>query len=276
MNKPITSGSKIGICNICGAAGQLTEDHVPPKGSIKPEKVGIKNIIEAIEKADFRSTRISQNGVKFRSLCSVCNTNRLGRNLDPDLNQFSCKVAQIFRNQNHLVFPNKIDIRLKPQKIARAVIGHLLAAEIREDMRVPPVSEPMPDLMRDYFLNPSADLPKEFNLYVWPYRSQQQVILRCAGLVEVVNGTYSILGDFLKYFPVAFWLTYKAPIVFQEGMRDREIIVRGHEIDDFNTIVLGTDEQDTFRPDWPEKADKNEILIVDRMRCFLSDKTTNI
>ncbi|UKP01513.1 hypothetical protein [Nostoc sp. UHCC 0870] len=75
MNKPRTKGSKNGKCNICGKDGKLTDDHVPPKGSLNPSKVKIMTLVGSIDKLheksiDSKITRTSQNGLKFLSLCS--------------------------------------------------------------------------------------------------------------------------------------------------------------------------------------------------------------
>ena len=40
-----TKGPTHGICNICGATGKLTEDHTPPKGSIKITQVELFPIL---------------------------------------------------------------------------------------------------------------------------------------------------------------------------------------------------------------------------------------
>ena len=268
MQKVLTEGSRKGICNICGISCSLTQDHVPPKGSINPRKMGIRSLAQTVNAVDPKIVRLSQNGVKFRSLCSQCNNNRLGKNFDPALNQFSHKVTQIILTRSQLVLPPKVDIKLQPQRIARSVIGHLLAAEIREDMSFPPVSVPMRNLMRQYFLDTSADFPTDLNLYFWPYRSSRQVILRGVG---VLSGEHIVVGDFLKYLPVAFWLTYQAPHGVRAIMQDREISIRGIGIDDWSTVAVGTNKQDTFRADWPEAPDNNEVVVINDNLCFIAE-----
>ena len=47
--------------------------YVPPKGSIAPQKVGIKSLVQTVDPIDPKVVRLSQNGVKFRSLCPSCN-----------------------------------------------------------------------------------------------------------------------------------------------------------------------------------------------------------
>ncbi|HEY9695649.1 MAG TPA: hypothetical protein V6D10_00020 [Trichocoleus sp.] len=270
MKKVPTRGSKKGRCNICGTLCTLTEDHVPPKGSIKPQKVEIKSLAQSVDPIDPKITQLSQNGVKFRSLCSLCNNHRLGKEFDPALNSFSRSIAQIIRNRSHLSLPSRLEIRLKPQRVVRSIIGHLLAAEIREEMSSSPVSEPIRDLMRQYFLDALMDLPSEFNVYCWPYSAKHQVILKGIG---ILSGNQIVIGDFLKYFPVAFWLTYQAPDEVREVMQDREISVRGNGVDEWSTVLIGTNKQDTFRPNWPESPDDNEIVVINDDVCFVATAT---
>lgn len=63
-----TKGPKRGLCNICGEHGDLTEDHVPPKGTIKFPRMtlyGIGEVLNAQAEKDRRG-RDFQQGVKFR------------------------------------------------------------------------------------------------------------------------------------------------------------------------------------------------------------------
>jgi hypothetical protein len=270
MKKVLTRGSRVGLCNICGNACTLTEDHVPPKGSIDPRKVGIRSLVQTIDPVDHRIIRISQNGVKFRTLCSQCNNVRLGQKFDPALNHFSRKVAPIIRSRSQIVLPPKVEIQIQPQRVARSIVGHLLAVGIRENMSDPLVSAPMPDLMRQYFLDETTDFPANLNLYFWIYPVKRQVILRGVG---ILSGNQIVVGDFIKYFPFSFWLTHQAPVQFIELMNDREVQIRGCALDDWRTLSIGTDKQDTFRPNWPEVVDSKEMMLINDGLCFLADAT---
>lgn len=273
MNKLKTQGSRHGKCNICGNFGNLTQDHVPPKGSIKPKKVGIRKITQLDEKrVNPRIHRISQNGLKFKTLCSKCNNERLGGDFDPSLNNMSCDVAQLIRSERWLELPPKFKVKLQPQKIARAIIGHLLAAEIRENMSFELTSAPMPNQMRKYFLDYSADFPEQFNLYFWPYRAQRQVVMRGFGVFDIASGNYSAIGDMLKYFPFAFWLTHETPEEIKTNMKDREIPVRGAGFDEWTTVQFSSRTNNTFRPDWPESPDENEALLLNDENCYFAEQ----
>jgi hypothetical protein len=96
MSRVSTKGPKVGISNICGEEGELTEDHTPPKGSVRITQVKMNHIVEilAVEPPGSKA-RVSQNGVKYRTLCSRCNTVLLGSNYDLEFNSFVGKVAKI-------------------------------------------------------------------------------------------------------------------------------------------------------------------------------------
>lgn len=268
MNKVRTKGTKFGQCNICNNYCKLTDDHIPPKGSVNIQKVGIRSITQIIDTVNPGICRVSQNGVKFRSLCEKCNNLRLGKQFDPSLNDFSRKVARIIRLRSRYIFPQNIDVEIRPQRVARSIIGHLLAAEIRDDMADSPRKAPMVDAMRQYFLDEMLDLPNDLRLYFWPYPANRQVILRGIGLV---SGKHIVIGDFLKYFPFAFWLAYQPPKNIVDVMKDREILIRGYSIDMESTVSIATCKQDTFRVNWPETPDDTEIILLNDGMCFIAE-----
>jgi hypothetical protein len=257
-----------GCCNICGVVGLLTHDHVPPQGSVDPKRMRIQTLAASFEPVHPRIAHLTQNGVKFRSLCDQCNTQRLGNRYDPFLNRFSRKIAQILRVRDRVILPAVVMVECNPQRLARAVVGHLLAAEIREDMTAPLTSAPMIDDMRAYFLDEGADFPCDLHLYFWPYASARQAIFRGMG---ILSAGQVVVGDFLKYFPVAFWLAHRLPTLVIDRMRDREIPVRRYGIDECFLLRVPTSPTNTFRHDWPERPDDQEILVLNDSVCLLAE-----
>lgn len=258
----------VGMCNICGVYGNLTEDHVPPKGSIAPRRVGMKRLPKFVN-SEYQhiKDRISQNGVKFKTLCHGCNNHLLGKGYDPALNFFSRRVAEIIRNSKKPDFPSVVTVSVRPQRIARSIIGHLLAAEPRENMSSMPESGPKRELMRTYLLNSLLDMPDELNLYFWPFRADYQVILNG---VAILRGDYIIKCDFLKYFPVAFLLTYQAPEPIKKIFSDRELLVRGTGLNEENLVSVRTRETSDIRSDWPEIPWDDEIMAIADHKCIVA------
>ena len=119
-----TRGPKVGRCNICGTDGPLTEDHTPPKGCVRPTTVELHHIHARLQPERVKG-RISQNGVKFRTLCGRCNSHFLGAEYDPTLIKFAQDVALVLRQD--ILLPTTVAIRTKPQRLMRSVIGHVWA-----------------------------------------------------------------------------------------------------------------------------------------------------
>lgn len=238
---------KHGKCNICPNEEKLTYDHVPPKNSTVIKVVEQETIFAKLTQKE-RKINISQNGVKFRTLCSVCNNHRLGIELDPVLNDFSQSIFMFLKS--NLFLPKYIEIETRPAALVRAVIGHILAAKIEID------NSEDENLMRRFFLNHIETIPNEINIFYWIYPYEHTVVIRDIAMPSV-RGKYKDIGIFsvLKYFPMAFLvtnlteynnlpsLTYHRTIGFEEK---RKI-----------TINL----QHVMPLDWPENVAINNFII---------------
>jgi len=211
----------VGFCSICRNYGELTCDHVPPKGCYRPGRVEVKSLLERMCLQPTRS-RLSQSGVHFRTICGVCNNDRLGRRYDPALMRVSAEVGRIVRSTHALglVLPDPLTIVAKPQEIARAVIGHLLASVPAEFAGEPPAVAPMQDAMRQYFLDPNRPMPNELEVFYWAFPSSKVVILRSVVLADVRDSSSrSLLAfDLLKFFPLGFMVTWQRPATVNIGL----------------------------------------------------------
>ena len=62
---------KEGYCLICGSYGELTMDHVPPKGAITVSKIEQKHIFEILGADNIKLKGIkSLNGSRFKTICA--------------------------------------------------------------------------------------------------------------------------------------------------------------------------------------------------------------
>jgi hypothetical protein len=266
INNSRKNACRQGFCNICQTFGGLTNDHVPPQGSMPPRKVGLKSLPGFVECGSTRIERlVSQNGIKFRTLCNRCNNARLGKRYDPALNELSKRMAGIVRSRQ-VSLPPRVTVTMKPQRVARSVVGHLLAAELKDDAAAHPGQSAQRDLMRTYFLDESVDLPDAFNLYLWPFIANYQVILN--KIAVLVDGQV-VRGDFLKYFPAAFWLTYEAPDSIKNSMSDHEVSVRGRALDEEGVICIDMGENG-ISSTWPEFPGDNEIVCIGERNCIVA------
>lgn len=264
-------GSKEGYCNICGKYGKLTFDHVPPKGcaGIQNRNVALLTAALDCQKLTQYNSRQFQDGLKFKSLCEVCNNKILGIEYDPYLNEFAAKVS----NYTNLVIkhgislPKSIDIDIKLQRVARSVVGHLLAAQVRKDMSTPIRSAPYIDAIRQYFLNPAASIPKELEIYYWLYPSDIQVIILGSGLMSI-NRKEPIIGEFIKFYPIAFWVIWNQPqidINLQSLTKNRELL-----IDDLLNVTISI--ENIPRVDWPEHPSDDELVLLNDEVAYIAKK----
>ncbi|MCA8948438.1 MAG: hypothetical protein KDE27_02990 [Planctomycetes bacterium] len=266
-----------GRCNICSTRARLTEDHVPPRGSWDPthtSRVWVQKLIPKLKPPDKRIRRLSQNGLKFRTLCASCNNDLLGLSYDPALHQFSRKVGQIMRVGRRLTLPGHIDVDIQPANVARAVMGHLLAAELRADMALHPSSAPMQQSMRDYVLDSTLDLPPNLRVFVWPYWGKRQVVLRGVGVLfdlGVVSPLRMLVGDFLKYLPLAFMVTYDPPQPVPQKFARFELEARGHQVGQVVKHSVPTRMSDSLRPSWPESPNVSDALMLNDDVCITAD-----
>ena len=228
-----TRGRKFGQCNICGEISKLTEDHTPPKGCIKIKTVELHHIIENLGAVPPKSRGLhSQNGVKYRTLCSRCNNQLLGKEYDPSFINFVNTVGNFLKTELHL--PSVMYVTAKPQRIMRSLLGHLCAQGVdRYDKGA--ITEPI----KQYFLNPSIPLPANIKIYYWPFPYKYHVMARDCALVDLrIHEPISIW--FLKFFPIAFLVTFDEKGKY--SFRLTELSKWGEESIDFETelpVFLG-------------------------------------
>jgi hypothetical protein len=249
-----------GPCVICGEVGRLTSDHVPPKGAVPPDSVLVQAFTSYIssEATNARPAYPTLDSRSFPTLCEKCNSKRLGLLYDPHLIAFANDVARWLRLllDHDLSLPRNITVSGRPASIARAVMGHLLAAD-ENPSRTLAEPGPLRDAMRSFFLEPDAPPPPQLRLHVWPYPLAQQVLLRQFAVSTLDEPRYPapISGCLLKFFPLAFLATRTSVEV--PGVR-------------FGSFDLATsDEVDIElplercpRPGWPERIQGDEVLLL--------------
>ena len=188
-------------CNICGNMASLTWDHVPPQGGIEVTQIEQETILQhLVSDGDNKKYHISQNGVKFRTICSKCNNDLLGRKYDPILNEFAIGVGRYLNTT--LVLPSIIHYETKPTGLIRAIMGHLLAAKAEIDDVL------FDKKMREIVLDENAFIPEDIKVFYWIYPYRDIVLIRDI-VMPAVRGKFNKNGFFniLKYFPIAYILT---------------------------------------------------------------------
>ena len=204
-----------GRCVICDRLGSLTRDHVPPKGVSPPSPFVLRRLTDvmAADRVLDEAPRRGFRAPDFPSLCRSCNGARLGAEFDPALIAFASESAAWVRAALDLGmrFPAGMVTNLKVGRVVRSVIGHLLAAEERTDPTAVPARGALQDAMCACFLDENANWPTGLRVYCWPYSGADVVIARGIGLGRILGRTYGpIVGDVLKFFPLAFWVTQQS------------------------------------------------------------------
>lgn len=184
---------KIDFCNICGKYENLTWDHVPPKCCNNMYPIKVNSWWEGIPE-DTNYEKNYQNGIRYRSLCSECNS-KLGAKYDIVLDKFTKDLTRII--ESSIVLPSIIKIPVEINKLCKAICGHILAAKNFYD------KENLIDLkLREYVLRENSCPPKEMSLLYWIYLYSAVVILRDVSVTpngmkyKFPKGVISIVNSF--------------------------------------------------------------------------------
>lgn len=207
----VTKAGKQGRCNLCGSFGPLTEDHVPPKCCVPAKPARYAGVLQRDQrnKRLFKGTPV-QNGFSYRTLCSTCNNTVLGGNNDNALGEMAQQVRHLIEMPFYI--PAASTIRIKPQRVARSVLGHLMAIGIdRYDCG------PVGEAIRNFVLGKQASPPPKMRLSYWVYKGNERVLIRDAGLGLLGTGR-SIFFWELKFFPLAFVMTWDDDIGFKREL----------------------------------------------------------
>lgn len=193
---------KVDFCNICGKKTDLTWDHVPPKFCFNDVSIKYNSMMEKVKLN--RKQTISQNGVRYRSICSKCNNTLLGAKYDPEYKKLVDLLYNLYITPGEC--GQYVIIKgLKINKICRAIVGHFLAA--REDYCTSEIEKDM----REYFLNENVLPPKTYKLLYYTYIYNTIMIIR--DIVPRYLGTNmdyrvpSSLMSCINSFPMAFIVT---------------------------------------------------------------------
>jgi hypothetical protein len=241
---------KFGKCNICRSEKELSWDHVPPRGCSELKAVEIISIFHTLTSTKDEVKRtISQNGLKFRTICRECNS-LLGKKYDPVLIDFSTSVGRYLKSNLH--FPKIVHHRTKPAVLIRSILGHLLTAKILfEDggfeLRA-----------REAFFNDSISIPEELFVFYWIYPYSQFKIMRDF-IMPTRRGKFKnkdlALYNMLKFFPIAYLISTK-PLY-----EDLFELSRYRDCSIDQNVVIPIQLDRIMSSDWPERIDPSNFII---------------
>src|SRR4030042_5847231 len=211
MNKAVKhkKESKESPCNICNNYNKLTFDHIPPKACINI--IPIKIYHSPDRKQD--NYLISQNGLKFKSICSKCNNARLGKLFDSELSILVNNIKKFaeLKKNNIIITPDIFSFNIMPQRIGRAVIGHILSSLPPENL----TKNAHISLMQKYFMNYNEYLDNSIEIYYWFYPYKDDIRLAWFSFPINLSSKELLFNYLLKFYPIAFLIIYSKP----EGIR---------------------------------------------------------
>jgi hypothetical protein len=194
----------------------------------------------------YQQVAISQNGVKYRTLCQTCNS-RLGSDYDPTLVEFATGIGVYLKTS--IALPAIVHHKTKPNRLTRAILGHLLAAKAEPEQTTADVA------MRQYVKDPTKTLPAEIRVLYWVYPHPNIIVIRDV-VMPAQRGKFSNWGFFsvLKYFPFAYLVNNLSSY---EGLSDLSLFT-GPDIDHEADIPIQL--RGAKHPEWPEMVDRGNII----------------
>lgn len=189
---------------------------------------------------------VSQNGLKYRTICSDCNS-ALAR-YDLAFKKLLMDVKMLLKSS--LILPNPIKINTYPVRIAKCVLGHLLAAKTNDCYTI------QDNQIRKYISDDNEKMPKDIRIFFWLYPYNCTIIKTDVCELNVVHGNtcfYSVL----KSFPLAFVVVFDNSYVHNTN----EISIGAN--DNYNTqreIFFDTNLVHDW--DFPEKLGNNKVHLV--------------
>lgn len=205
-----------GHCLICGTYSDLSQDHVPPKGSITVTKVEQVHLTEMF---DLRPPKVkgvrSPNGSKFRTICERCNNIALGQN-DTEVadvcKALTQRIRHFFSHANSPV--SMVHVPVNALKYTRAMIGHILSATSVNECLEPSQPTPYFDPLKKFVLGDDHAMSETHDVFYWffPHRHHQSI-----KLFSAFNSGHTCAMSLLSFYPLAFLVTEKDKGIYPAG-----------------------------------------------------------
>lgn len=208
-----------GYCVICGVFGKLSQDHVPPKGSITISKVEQRHVTEMMgaKSANVKGL-MSPNGSKFKTICGKCNNEHLGKN-DVEISRVNKLLTAKIKDHISTPINNYISVPVSPINYARAMVGHILSATSVEECKKPAIETPYFDSLKEFVLGNDLALDNSHDIYYWFYPFHMHISSKMVGFRN--NGHLACLS-LLSFYPIAFMVTKKSNGIFPPHARKLE------------------------------------------------------
>jgi len=238
---------KVALCNICRTIQPLTWDHVPPTGAKSITPVEQHSVLTKLTATgDPEQYDISQNDVKYRTLCKKCNE-MLGSRYDPALIKLTDAVGLCRKSE--LTLPRVIPVKTQPIAVAKSILGHFLAAKGHVDDVV------MDQQMRPCVLDENLPVPDNLHVFYWLYPYNYVVTLRDI-VMPAIRGRFNELGFFsvLKFFPLGYLV---CDLPKYEGLSELTLF---RKLATYENDTIDIDLKSLKHPQWPESTEGNNFM----------------
>ena len=136
---------------------------------------------------------------------------------------------------------------------------------------MPPISAPVPDALRKYFLDDNATLPENIEIYHWLYPSKLQKILNYFIFADIRFKGGFISASIAKFFPVSFMLVWNKP---QSVTVPHQLLLPRKDIGIDEISTLEVDFRNIPTINWPEApTDYSYVLFNDSVTAVAQEKS---
>lgn len=257
----------INVCNICGKEGPLTLDHVPPQSCLSYSNLEVYSVIrlygDSKDQKRKHKYKPYQNGTYFKTLCGSCNS-LLGTKYDVEWKKFVDGVRSFFDSSIYL--PIQINLLCRPQRLMKSVVGHSMAMSNNGY-----VDSPRYKLLTQYVLDEDSVLPDHVNIYYWLYPYPSQTLIKGFGVVDFKTHS-KIIGHLIKFFPIAFLVTYGQYEGKPLGICDLEPYRMATIHEEVDVPILLYPLQDER---WPESPRDHTAVLLNEQNSILGRPKPN-
>lgn len=240
---------KTGVCNLCGATGSLSADHVPPQGL---GNIGRKTALRYLDSLSAPTQRLPrytfQDGVRFYSLCAECN-NLLGVQFDPHVARLG-RLLRPFVELN-LSFDAAYSMQVRLNSIFKSVLGHLVAAQ--RDIE-PSAFDEIAKRVVSGEVHP-RDSGLEF--FIWIYRGTDICIVRDTVIITSQPTKHFPFCQLLKCSPLGFLVSDSDGV---SGMSSLNHLFTDQDTDEVR-LSLRLDAFDSS-PTWPLAVSRDQAVFM--------------
>lgn len=241
-------GPQFGRCRVCLEEKALTWDHVPPQCVTPPEPWEMAGLLEYLQEEVREGLPfLSQNGVKFRTICDRCRGNV--SHYDRALQEFIDFVHRLRVTKIELL--DTIQIECRPTAIARSVLSHLLTVNLSGQ------DGTFDDLARQVVQDENLSIPRGLHIYYWSFPVQHVVAMKSFSMYRVGRLTDAV-GAFslLKFFPLGFLISNLSTF---EGLPS---LSQWGSLPASAKAMIPFSLKHRPRTTWPERPDDNTIICL--------------